>query len=118
MKIIIPNDGVNEIPNGYKPLFTEDGKFVAIIPEGATKRDFYWLSVNAATPIIDWEQRRFELAKTAMVELMNYDYYRDDRTYSKQRNSGLLTNMKSVCNCAVSYADELIKVLKERTQID
>jgi hypothetical protein len=118
MKIIIPNDGVNEIPDGYKPLFTEDGKFVAIIPKNTRKGDFYWLSAKNATPFIDWEQRRYELAKTAMVELMNYDYYSDDRQHPEQRNSGLLTNMSSVCHCAVSYADKLIQVLKEKPQND
>lgn len=118
MKIIIPNDGVNDIPNGYKPLFTEDGRFIAIIPESARKEDFYWLSIENATPFIDWEQRRYELAKIAMVELMNYDYYRDDRQHPEQNNSGLLTNKSSVCHCAVSYADKLIEVLKEKSQND
>lgn len=113
MKIIIPKDGVNEIPKGYKPLFTEDGKFVAIIPDGANKSDFYWLKVDNVTPIIDWEQRRYELAKTAMIELMNFEYYRDDRKDPNQRNSGLLSNVKPLCSCSVNYADEMIKLLKE-----
>ena len=39
-KIIIPHEGVNEIPKGYKPLMTSEGKLVAIVPEGMTKKDF------------------------------------------------------------------------------
>lgn len=113
MKIIIPKDGANEIPKGYKPLFTEDGKFVAIIPEGANKSDFYWLKIDNVTPIIDWEQRRYDLAKTAMIELMNFEYYRDDRKDPNQRNSGLITNRVPLCSCAIGYADEMVTQLKK-----
>ena len=62
----------------------------------------------------NWEQRRYEIAKEAMIKLMEYDYYRDDATMPNQRNSGLLTNRKPICSCAVSYADELIEQLKNR----
>lgn len=34
MKIIIPHEGVNEIPEGFKPLLTDEGKLVSIIPKG------------------------------------------------------------------------------------
>lgn len=115
MKIIIPKDGVNEIPKGYKPLFTEDGRFIAIVPECLKKADVFWLSVDNVTPIIDWEKRRYELAKTAMVELMNYEYYNDDRHGENRPNSGLLSNRTSLCHCAVSYADQMIRILKEKS---
>ena len=52
MKIIIPHEGVNEIPEGFKPLMTSEGKLVAIVPEEMTR---------------NWEQRRYELAKAAMI---------------------------------------------------
>ena len=42
MKIIVPHEGVNEIPEGYKPLLNKEGKLMSIIPEGSTRRDFYW----------------------------------------------------------------------------
>ena len=65
-KIIIPHEGVNEIPKGYKPLMTSEGKLVAIVPEGMTKNDVYWIKTERIIPVIDWEQRRYELAKAAM----------------------------------------------------
>ena len=66
IKIIIPHEGVNEIPKGYKPLFTNDGKFIAIIAEGLNKEDLYWLEINNVVPVMNSEQRRYELAKAAM----------------------------------------------------
>lgn len=66
MKIIIPHEGVNEIPEGFKPLMTSEGKLVAIVPEGMHTRDAYWIKPERIIPVIDWEQRRYELAKAAM----------------------------------------------------
>ena len=32
-KIIIPHEGVNEIPKGYKAFMADDGRLIAIVPE-------------------------------------------------------------------------------------
>lgn len=69
MKIIIPHEGVNEIPEGFKPVMTSEGKLVAIVPEGMHTRDAYWIKTENIIPVIDWEQRRYELAKAAMIGL-------------------------------------------------
>lgn len=66
LKIIIPHEGVNEIPKGYRPLMTSEGKLVSIVPEEMTKKDAYWLKTERIVQVIDWEQRRYELAKAAM----------------------------------------------------
>lgn len=97
MKIIIPHDGVNEIPKGYKPLFTEDGRFIAIVPEGTTKNDLYWLKVKNAIPIIDWEQRKYDLVKAVLPTLISLE---SDCTYT------------DLVNEAIMYADDIEKKLK------
>lgn len=111
MKIIIPHEGVNEIPEGYKPLMTTDGKLVSIVPENMTKNDVYWLKSERCIPVVDWEQRRYELVKAAMNGLLGCcSYYKDDvnrMLYAERSDDSQLVKQ------SVDIADEMIKQLKE-----
>lgn len=102
-KIIIPHEGVNEIPKGYKPLMTSEGKLVAIVPEGMTKNDVYWIKTERIIPVIDWEQRRYELAKAAMQ-----GYCANSLEYVVSS-----ANHENIAEWSVSTADAMIKLLKE-----
>lgn len=111
MKIIIPHEGVNEIPEGYKPLMTTDGKLVSIVPENMTKNDVYWLKSERCIPVIDWEQRRYELAKSAMHGLLGCcSYFQDVNNNMLWAERG--DNSQLVAQ-SISIADEAIKQLKE-----
>lgn len=99
IKIIIPHEGVNEIPKGFKPLMSSEGKLVSIVPEGMTKNDAYWVKTERIIPIIDWEQRRYELAKAAMQGLLANNSYTKINIFSLAEDS---------CNCA----DAIIQRLK------
>ena len=55
-------------------------------------------------PKIDWEQRRYEIAKEMM-----YKIYRQEVTVSKQ-GQGIM--LKDIADIAVAFADTLIKELK------
>ena len=57
---------------------------------------------------IDWEQRRYEIAK----ELM-YKIYRQKVTVSKQ-GEGIM--LKDIADIAIAFADTLIKELKEKNK--
>ena len=57
---------------------------------------------------IDWEQRRYEIAK----ELM-YKIYRQKVTVSKQ-GQGIM--LKDIADIAIAFADTLIKELKEKSE--
>ncbi|HBG40256.1 MAG TPA: hypothetical protein DDW85_02430 [Porphyromonadaceae bacterium] len=114
-KIIIPSEGVNEIPDGYRPLITNDGKFIAIVPRDMKESDIAWiLNYEKELQPNYWEQRRYELAKAAMVELMKYDYYKNDGSDGTYPATGLLSNNHAICHLAVNYADTMIEVLKKR----
>lgn len=102
IKIIIPHEGVNEIPKGFKPLMSSEGKLVSIVPEGMTKNDAYWVKTERIIPIIDWEQRRYELAKAAMQ-----GYCANSLEYVVSA-----ANHESVAEWSISIADIMIKKLK------
>ena len=107
IKIIVPHEGVNEIPKGYKPLMTSDGKLVSIVPEDMTKNDAYWIKTERIVPVIDWEQRQYELAKAAMQGMLSnasYDVY--DNSFSN-------ANTELIASSSIKYADEMIRQLKE-----
>ena len=59
-------------------------------------------------PKIDWEQRRYEIAKEMM-----YKIYRQEVTVSKQ-GQGIM--LKDIADIAVAFADTLIKELKEKSE--
>lgn len=56
-----------------------------------------------ATKFIDWEERRYELAKAAMQGIL-----------SNSDESMVTMDTKSISSLAVRTADEMIKQLKER----
>ena len=57
---------------------------------------------------IDWEQRRYEIAKDMM-----YKIYRQKAVVSEQ-GQGIM--LKDVADIAVAFADTLINVLKNKTK--
>lgn len=115
VKIIIPHEGVNEIPEGYKPLMTADGRLVSIVPENMHSNDALWIK-SANYTSINWEQRRFELAKAAMNGLLGCcSYFKDDTNrmlYAERGNDSQLVKQ------SVDIADEMIKQLKETPTIN
>lgn len=98
MKIIIPHEGVNEIPEGYKPLITTDGKLMLITQGDITKNDVYWLESKRCISVINWEQRRYELAKDISCAYLQ-----------AHTNVPFL----EIAKVSVKFADELITQLKE-----
>lgn len=101
LKIIIPHEGVNEIPKGYKPLMTGEGKLVSIVPEQMTNKDVYWIKTERIIPVIDWEQRRYELAKAAM------------QGYIANSNSVVIqsANSKNIAQWSIEVANTLLEKL-------
>ena len=57
---------------------------------------------------IDWEQRRYEIAKEMM-----YKIYRQEVAVSN-RGQGII--LKDIADIAVDFADTLIKELKEKSE--
>ena len=57
---------------------------------------------------IDWEQRRYEIAKEMM-----YKIYRQEVAVSN-RGQGII--LKDIADIAVAFADTLIKELKEKSE--
>lgn len=57
---------------------------------------------------IDWEQRRYEIAKEMMLVL-----YRQEVTVSKQ-GQGIM--LKDIADIAIAFADTLIQKLKEKSE--
>lgn len=62
---------------------------------------------NAGNSTIDWEQRRYELAKSAMQGLLN--------ATSVERFT-LRIKPSSIAKASLEYADELIKELKKNNK--
>lgn len=102
MKIIIPHEGVNEIPKGFKPLMTDEGKLVSIIPEGMHREDAYWIKTEKIIPVVDWEQRRYELAKAAMQGFCA----------NSHDSIAIATDAKTVSEWSVGFANAMIEKLK------
>lgn len=102
MKIIIPHEGINEIPEGYKPLMTSEGKLAAIIPEGMRSYDMYWMKSEKIIPVVDWEQRRFELAKAAMQGFCA----------NSHDSIAIAADAKTVSEWSVGFANAMIEKLK------
>lgn len=101
IKIIIPHEGVNEIPKGFKPLMSSEGKLVSIVPEEMSKNDAYWVKAERIIPIIDWEQRRYELAKAAMQGFC-----------SNPHEQIMSADSNVVAEWSIGFADAMIKKLK------
>ena len=96
-KIIIPIG--MEIPKGYKPILDSDNVFVAIVPEDTARMQ----CLN--TPhTIDWEQRRYEIAKAVLPGVCAGALYERGKPITGS------------CDFAIQIADELIKQLEESKQ--
>ena len=102
MKIIIPHEGVNEIPEGFKPLLTDEGKLVSIIPKGMHREDAYWIKTERIIPVVDWEQRRYELAKAAMQGFCA----------NSHDSIAIAVDSKTVSEWSVGFANTMIERLK------
>lgn len=95
-KIIIPHEGVNEIPKGYKAFMADDGRLIAIVPENASADDFMWLQTEEIESPINWEQRRFEVAKALISGMLA------NRTFPSEKV------IADDCETAIKYANEMI----------
>lgn len=63
------------------------------------------------TPTVDWEQRRYEIAKEAMTAIMsNSDFY--EQVLYENAEKGQRQIQKSISSAAVIFADALIQELK------
>lgn len=63
------------------------------------------------TPTVDWEQRRYEIAKEAMTAIMcNKEYY--NQAVANGDSVGCYNIPRSVSVAAVEFADALVKELK------
>ena len=69
-------------------------------------------SIAYADNKIDWEQRRYEIAKSAMQGMIANptDFKRKDNEYSKERK----LSAWEVAQAAMSFADALIAELKKK----
>lgn len=94
-KIIITHDGVREIPEGYEVLMDKDGRLIAVVLKNATADDF------KETPVINWEQRRFEVAKAVISGMLTNRIFPPDKTIAND------------CETAIKYANEMINQLKK-----
>lgn len=94
-KIIITHDGVREIPEGYKVLMDDAGRLIAVVLKSATAEDF------KETPVINWEQRRFEVAKAVISGMLTNRIFPPDKTIAND------------CETAIKYANEMINQLKK-----
>ena len=66
-----------------------------------------WLDIDFSEKDIDWEQRRYEIAKEAISAILS------NSRWALEYNKGYYK--KDVVGNALSYADELIKELKSET---
>lgn len=65
------------------------------------------------TPTVDWEQRRYEIAKEAMTAIMcNKEYY--NQAVANGDSVGCYHIPRSVSVSAVEFADALVKELKTK----
>ena len=63
-----------------------------------------------ANKMIDWEQRRYELAKSAMQGMTTNEYYLEICASKAEDNKTEWENI--LCSNAINVADEMIKQLK------
>lgn len=65
------------------------------------------------TPTVDWEQRRYEIAKEAMTAIMsNADFY--EQVLYESAEKGQRQIQTSISIAAVIFADALVKELKTK----
>lgn len=65
------------------------------------------------TPTVDWEQRRYEIAKEAMTAIMsNADFY--EQVLYESAEKGQRQIQTSISIAAVIFADALVEELKKK----
>ncbi len=84
----------------YLPKFKIGGNKVGGIAEKVSAFDNYRIFTEPEHKNINWEQRRYELAKAAMQGLLNERFT-------------LRVKPSSIAKASLEYADELIKELKK-----
>lgn len=67
--------------------------------------------LNIEDSRIDWEQRRYELARAAMQGILSNGEAIDDACRTARYTQDH-TTPKAIARCAIAYADALIKKLK------
>lgn len=91
----------------YLPKFKIGGNKVGGIAEKVSAFDNYRIFTEPEHKNINWEQRRYELAKAAMQGLLN--------ATSVERFT-LRIKPSSIAEASLEYADELIKKLKNNNK--
>ena len=84
--------------------FEENIKNVDALPITTELLKGFGFVLEEGNKVIDWEQRRYEIAK-GMLPIICYNY--------KTQDSAYFLNLKQVANKAVRYAEALITELKE-----
>lgn len=67
--------------------------------------------LNVGNSVIDWESRRYNLAKEVMLNLINKDFGSAENVQSVIKEAGNLYKFHS--SLAVKYADALIEELRK-----
>lgn len=67
--------------------------------------------LNIGNSIIDWNQRRYEIAKEVLLALIDKDFGSSENIQSVSKETGTMYDFHSTL--AVKYADALINKLKE-----
>lgn len=74
------------------------------------------IDITDFSPIIDWEQRRYEIAKACLAQRINSEHYRINDLIQglteSEATSIVKQMMEALIKSSVVYADELIKQLK------
>ena len=97
-------------PKVYSITFLRNGNYERI----DNADEFEILSDQPAVPIIDWEQRRYEIAKEALQAIITSVFSNKEAAQAMldtAKKNGLQSNeVESIM--AITYADELIYQLK------
>ena len=97
MNIKADSKDVRNTPEGMCYLCKFNGKY-AYFP-------ITWLDIDFSAKDIDWEERRYEIAKESMNAILS------NQKWANEYNKGYYK--KDVVGNALSYADELIEQLKQ-----
>lgn len=92
-KIDLPSDIKENLKSVYGKMLDNDSKITDRILEAVNKREQ-----------INWEQRRYEIAKDVLSGVV--------ASYSKLRYNGVLFDIKDDTKTSIEYANELIAELK------
>ena len=100
-KVIETGEIVDVRPNGEKTVHHRCTKFVT-----ADGRELLSIELNIL-PAIDWEQRRYEIAKAAMVGTLAFPVIEGVNPNP---------NATEICKLSITLADALIEELKKESK--